>query len=71
MTYCGAWLDEAGADRLVRDLCARAGLACYDLPEGVRTRKAGSERFWFNHGLEHAQTPAGVLPPAGVLRIPD
>ncbi|MBS0123245.1 beta-galactosidase [Thetidibacter halocola] len=70
VTYCGAWLDEPGLDRLVAGLCARAGLPCHALPDGLRIRDTAAERFWFNYGSETADTPAGPIPPAGVLRQP-
>lgn len=70
VTYCGGWLDDAGFDRLVAGLCLCAGLDPVALPPSVRVRDTGAERFWFNHGTAPVQTPAGLLPVAGVLRQP-
>jgi beta-galactosidase len=70
VTYLGGWADDAALDRLVADLAARAGLETERMPEGVRRRDTATERFWFNHGDRPVETPAGLLPPAGVLRVP-
>ena len=70
VTYMGAWGDAAALDRLVADLCARARLATLALPDGVRVRDTGAERFWFNHNPQVTETPAGPIPGAGVLRQP-
>jgi beta-galactosidase len=70
VTYMAGWGDETGLDRLVAELCTRAGIARIDLPEGVRVRDTATERFWFNHRAEAVETPVGPLPPAGVLRVP-
>ena len=68
--YLGAWLDDTGMDRLVALLAADAGLDVQQMPQGVRTRNTATESFWFNHSTEPVQTPAGLLPPAGVARVP-
>ncbi|MBV2358357.1 beta-galactosidase [Thalassococcus sp. CAU 1522] len=70
VTYLGAWCDDPGHDRLVADLCARAGIETLALPEGVRVRDTANERFWFNHTAQTVDTPFGPLPPAGILRRP-
>lgn len=70
LTYMGGWGDAAALDRIVADLCARAGLPVTPMPEGVRVRDAGRDRFWFNHAAAPVETPAGPIPPAGVLRVP-
>ncbi|MCK0141238.1 beta-galactosidase [Aliiroseovarius sp. F20344] len=67
-SYCGAWLDEDGMDRLVGLLGERSGLEIRALPEGIRTRRTATEEFWFNHTSKVVETPAGVLPPAGIAR---
>jgi beta-galactosidase len=67
--YCGAWLDAAGLDRLVAGACAAAGLDTRTMPEGVRCRRTATEEFWFNHTSREAETPAGLLPPAGLARL--
>jgi beta-galactosidase len=68
VTYMGGWGDDAALDRLVARLAADAGLATLDLPDGVRVRDTGAERFWFNYNDAPVRTVAGDLPPAGILR---
>ncbi|KUP94894.1 beta-galactosidase [Tritonibacter horizontis] len=70
MTYCGAWLDPVGMDRLLKVLGQAAGLEMRDLPVGVRTRRTATEEFWFNHNATPVETEVGLLPAAGVLRRP-
>ncbi len=70
VTYCAGWLDEDGMDQLVARLCAQAGIEALSLPEGVRIRDTGAERFWFNHTTETVDTAAGRIEPAGVVRQP-
>ncbi|ETX28360.1 beta-galactosidase [Roseivivax isoporae] len=68
ITYMTGTGDAQALDRLVADLCSRAGIATRALPEGVRVRETAAERFWFNHGAAPAETDIGVLPAAGVFR---
>ena len=67
-SYCAAWLDADGLDRLVGTLAGLSNLEVRQMPEGVRTRRTATEEFWFNHTAHPVKTPAGELPPAGVLR---
>ena len=68
-TKFGAYVGDAAAlDRLIGELCARAGVETRAMPVGVRLRETGRERFWFNYGAEPVETEAGTIPAAGVLR---
>jgi beta-galactosidase len=67
-TYCGGWGDDAFFDRLVKDLCDRAGVDTIALPMGVRLRDTGAERFWFNHNPHDVEIAGKILRPAGVIR---
>ena len=69
MTYMGGWADDAALDMLIGNLCTRADLTTLALPEGVRIRDTASERFWFNYNAKEVISDAGLLPPAGVLRV--
>ena len=66
VTYMGGLGDDAALDRLIADLALRAGIDTRVLPEGVRIRETGAERFWFNHNATDVTTEIGTLPPAGV-----
>ena len=68
--YLGAWLDDLGFDRVVRIVAEAAGLPLLTMPEGIRRRTTATEEFWFNHTTHDADTPAGRIPAAGVLRRP-
>lgn len=68
VTYLGGWLDQEGLIRLMRDSCGEAGIATLDLPEGLRLRDTGTERFWFNHTAETIRFEGREIPAAGLLR---
>ncbi|KUF09760.1 beta-galactosidase [Pseudoponticoccus marisrubri] len=68
--YLAGWGDEDALDRVIAWVCDKTGIEVLTLPEGVRVRDTGTERFWFNYSDRHAATPAGPIPPAGVLRRP-
>ena len=68
VSYLAGWPDGAAADRILRDLCGDAGVAVMDLPEGLRVRDTGAERFWFNYGTQAVQFEGQELAAAGVLR---
>ena len=68
LIYLGAWLDPEGFRRFFRDLGGKAGLDLVDLPEGVRVRETGTERFWFNTDIEAHEVAGRTLAPISVLR---
>jgi beta-galactosidase len=65
--YLAGWPDAAAARRLVRGICAEAGLETLELPDGLRCRLAGGRRFWFNYDAAPVTFAGRTLPPAGVL----
>lgn len=69
VTYVGGWLDDAGLGQVLRRVALRAGLEPLDLPEGLRCRDTGAERFWFNYTDRAISGPDGDVPGAGVLRV--
>jgi beta-galactosidase len=69
VTYMGSWADDVALDRLVGDLAARAGLETLSLPEGVRIRETGTERFWFNHNAHSVITEIGEIPGTDLRRV--
>ena len=68
ITYLGGWLDQEGLRWLFRDICQSAGCPTVDLPDGVRRRQTGRERFWFNFDMEKHHIGDTVLPPISVTR---
>lgn len=67
-TYNGAWLDDDGLDRLIAHLCTAQNIPTQPMPEGIRRRTTATEEFWFNHTADPAETPAGTIPAAGLIR---
>ncbi len=66
--YCGAWLDAAALDAVLRPLCDERQLRVYDLPPGLRRRETLGEEFWFNYNDHAVHYASHTLPAAGVLR---
>ncbi|KEJ88949.1 beta-galactosidase [Sulfitobacter donghicola] len=67
-TYLAAWLDAEALGNFLRGICKRADIATLDLPDGIRIRDTGSERFWFNYTDRQVACHGVSLPAAGVLR---
>jgi beta-galactosidase len=69
IAYMAGWGDDVALDRIVADLCDRCGWENLSLPDGLRCRDTGAERFWFNYGSAAQMSPDGEIPAAGVLRV--
>jgi beta-galactosidase len=67
ISYLAGWPDEAAFDRILRILCARAGIDTVSLPEGVRIRRIAGQQAVFNYSAEHRMFEGRTLPPASVL----
>ena len=73
--YLGAWLDHDALRRVVERACRSAGIETLNLPDGVRVRDSGRERFWFNYdSVEHRVgdlqlAPASVVRPASAVAV--
>ena len=67
--YLSGWLDQAGLRRVLSRICLSAGLDVLDLPDGVRVRDTGAERFWFNYDIEPHDVAGLRLEPTSVLRV--
>ena len=68
ITYMAGWGDDTALDRLVRAVLDIAGVDWIGLPDGVRIRDTGAERFWFNYNSHDVKFSGITLPAAGVLR---
>ncbi|MCF2905206.1 beta-galactosidase [Octadecabacter sp. CECT 8868] len=68
VTYLGAWLDLAGLQRVIGNACAAAGVTTVTLPDGVRIRDCGAERFWFNYNANPVTIDGMSIEAAGVVR---
>ncbi len=63
------WPDAEAAERILRDLAGEAGLEVHDLPEGLRLRDTGTERFVFNYADAPRRFGEMEVPAAGLLRL--
>jgi beta-galactosidase len=68
-TYLGGWLDDATLDQFILTTCAAAQVYTLPMPEGVRIRTTGTERFWFNYADQSVACHGIELEPAGVSRV--
>lgn len=68
ITYVGAWLDQAALCRIIARTCREQGIATLYLPDGVRVRDCGQERFWFNYNDRQVKFGDLTLDAGGVLR---
>ncbi|MEX0368172.1 MAG: beta-galactosidase [Ruegeria sp.] len=67
VTYVAGWGDDTAHMRLLEQVLS--GLDLERMPEGVRCRDTGTERFWFNYSDRDVQIGSETLPAAGVLRL--
>jgi beta-galactosidase len=66
ISYLGAWLDKTALKRVFKRACNQSGIKTIDLPDGLRLRDCGNERFWFNYNAHSVEFNDLKLPPAGV-----
>ncbi|SIO03676.1 beta-galactosidase [Vannielia litorea] len=66
LVYVAGWLDSDAMRWLIKLVSDRAGLQSLDLPENVRCRDTGTERFWFNYGTAPCEVYGKTLPPVSV-----
>jgi len=64
--YLAGWLDDAGFDTLVADLCAAESIEILSMPEGLRVRDTETHRFVFNYGPDPLLYNDQTIAPAGV-----
>lgn len=67
LRYLAGWPDDQTLRAILRDLCTEQGIETLDLPDALRTRQAGAQRFWFNHGATPLSWNDRTIPPAGVI----
>lgn len=59
--YLGAWLDEAGFDRVIQMF-----VTPHKMPAGVRVRDTDTHRFWFNYNPHSVTIDGNEISAAGV-----
>ena len=66
--YLAAWLDQEAMVPIIEEMCLALDIETCPMPEGVRRRDTGSERFWFNYDQQAHQVDGLDLPPGAVIR---
>ncbi len=67
--HLAGWPNKMAAKRILGDLAREAGLSVLDLPEGLRVRDTGTERFVFNYASHPLEFEGRMVEPAGMLRL--
>ncbi len=70
LRYLAGWPDHETFARIIRDLCAQAGLVAEDLPDGLRIRDTAEHRFVFNYAAHPVDWNGTTVPAAGVIWQP-
>lgn len=68
--YLAGWPDAALWHRILNLLCNSEKLHVTDLPDGLRVRDTGTERFLFNYSSQTIDFNRHSIKPAGVVREP-
>lgn len=66
MHYIAGWPDDVALSRIIRGLCATAGVETTPVSDGLRIRDTKSHRFVFNYAPEAADYNGVSVPAAGV-----
>ncbi|PWJ15097.1 beta-galactosidase [Jannaschia seohaensis] len=64
------WPDRDAARRLLGMLAREAGLGTIELPDGLRVRDTGTERFVFNYAAHPQEFEGHLIAAADLLRLP-
>jgi len=67
LAYLAGWPDDQSLQSLLSNFCAQTGITTFDLPDTLRTRRAGNLRFWLNYGPEPVKVASLTIPAAGVV----
>lgn len=68
LNYLAGWGDQTALRRILGEICTSAGITCTALPNGLRCRDTGSERFWFNYDTHENRVGDQVFAPISVTR---
>lgn len=66
LRYLAGWPDDDTFDQIIGGLCDSAGIATFDLPDGLRIRDTTTHRFVFNYAPKSRRWNDVLIPPAGV-----
>jgi len=69
VSYLGGWPDQSAFKRIIEEICVTAGVQTQPLPDGVRVRETGAEKFWFNYNADAIEFNGLKLGPVSLKRV--
>jgi beta-galactosidase len=68
LTYLGGWFDDEALTKVFSEICSRAEIETFEMPEGLRRRVTSKEMFWFNYGTNIIEVQGRSFLPQSVTR---
>jgi beta-galactosidase len=68
LTYLGGWFDDEALTKVFSEICSRAEIEIFEMPEGLRRRATSKEMFWFNYGTSIIEFQGRSFLPQSVTR---
>ena len=68
ISYIAGWPDQITLIHLFTNICSTARIPTIALPDGLRIRDTGSERFWFNYNSYTVNFDGNEIPPTTLIR---
>jgi beta-galactosidase len=68
LTYLGGWFDDEALTKVFSEICSRAEIETFEMPEGLRRRATSKEIFWFNYGTNIIEFQGRSFLPQSVTR---
>jgi beta-galactosidase len=68
LTYLGGWFDDEALTKVFSEICLRAEIETFEMPEGLRRRATSKEIFWFNYGTNIIEVQGRSFLPQSVTR---
>ena len=68
LTYLGGWFDDEALTKVFSEICSRAEIEIFEMPEGLRRRATSKEMFWFNYGTNIIEFQGRSFLPQSVTR---
>ena len=68
LTYLGGWFDDEALTKVFSEICSRAEIEIFEMPEGLRRRVTSKEMFWFNYGTNIIEFQGRSFLPQSVTR---
>ena len=68
LIYLGGWFDDEALIKAFSEICLKAGIELFVMPDGLRRRETSKEMFWFNYGTNNVEIEGRSYPPQSVTR---